>query len=127
MIRATIWQLLTTDPAITALVPAERWFQRGSVVDTPITPYGVLADLGTDTDPTRQLYVAVHDERGSYVAIEGVLRLVRTRLEAAEQYGGSDGRLVSAKHLTTSEDVVDDATNTNVKSSIYRYLGVSNG
>lgn len=127
MIRQTFWQLITTDPDVAAVIPPERWFARGSVVDTPTTPYGVLADLGTDTGATRQFGVYVHDEPGSYVAIDDVLKLVRRRVESVAQYLGPDGRLVGATHLTTSEDGTDQSNGTGVKNSIYRYLGVENG
>lgn len=131
MIRKTVWELLTTDAAITAVVPVERWYERSATQDTPQCPYAVLADLGTDPRAggkfARLLGVYVHDERGNYGRIDTVLRLVRARLEAAEQYVGTDGRLVSAGFQSTSDDGFDDATATNTKNSVFRVVGVPNG
>jgi hypothetical protein len=131
MIRATLYELLTTDATLTAVVPAERWYERSATTDTPPTPYAVLADLGTDARAAgkfARLYgVYVHDDRGSYTRIDNALSLVRSRLESAAQYLGSDGRLVSATLQSTSDDSFDDATATNTKNSVFRVVGVPNG
>lgn len=131
MIRRTIWERITTDASITALVPVERWYERGATKDTPPTPYAVLADLGTDPRGggkfARLLGVYVHDDRGNFGRIDDVLTLVRARLESAEQYVGTDGRLVSAGFQSTSDDGFDDATSTNTKNSVFRVVGVPNG
>lgn len=131
MIRQTVYTLLTTDPTLASQVPVGRWFERGSVVDTPPKPYVVLAHLGTDPRAggrfAQLLGVYVHDDRGDFNNIDAILRAVRVRLEGAEQYAGPDGRLVSAVHQSTSDDLFDDGTATNTKNSVYRYVGVPNG
>jgi hypothetical protein len=37
--RKAMHNLLTTDPTLGSLLPADKWFQRGSVPDSPRTPF----------------------------------------------------------------------------------------
>jgi hypothetical protein len=127
--RKALREWLVADPALTAVVPAARWVQRGAVVDIPSRPYVVLADLGTDvrgTGVTGLFGVYVHDDRGSYLSIDDLLDLVKSRMESVQQFVGTDGRIVEASWQGHSEDVFDDPTNTNVKNSTYRVVGVKN-
>jgi hypothetical protein len=129
-IRKTMYEALITDATLIALVPAERWLERGSVVDVPSRPYVVHACLGTAPVSGRNAWVWgvwVHDERGDFNRIDDVLTKVQARLTGLQQFVGTDGRLVQADWQSTSEDGFDDATNTNVKQSTYQIVGVRNG
>lgn len=129
-VRVTTHQLLVAQPALTALVPTERWFRRGGTIDTPALPYVVLAWLGSVTVGGRNspelLDVYVHDERGSYGKIDQVLKAVKPVLLAAEQYAGPSGtstRLVQATYLGRSADLFDPDNGTAFQYSSWRIIG----
>lgn len=126
MIYRAMFELLTSVSGITAIVPANRWYNRSNVPDTPEMPFVVLAWNGSDRAPgnVELLDVYVHDERGSYLRIKDVLSLVRATLSGTVQYVGTDGgRIALAEYLRTSGELFDDATNTNTQFSSWNIVG----
>jgi hypothetical protein len=133
--RATIHTLLTSTPALTAVVPSPRWYQAGSVVDNPYTPFVVLRWLAPVPGNVigrfaKQLRVDVHDSRGSYANIEALLGSpdkgtgVYGVLSGLQNYVGSDGRITQADYLGHSGDQEDDVYGTNYKFSSWQVIGV---
>lgn len=129
-LRRTTFQLLTAQPALTALVPANRWFARGGQIDKSLTPYVVLAWVGTLTtggrNSTELLDVYAHDQIGSYTKIDQVLDLVQPVLLNAMYYRGVDGAefpLVQADYLGKSQDGVDQGNGTAFRFSSWKILG----
>lgn len=133
--RATVRNLLIGSSALTALIPAERWYAPGAVVGTPIKPFAVLrwlAPVASDARGRflRQLRVDVHDKRGSYALIEQVLGNpdvgggVYGVLAPLLQYTGVDGRITETMYLGHSGDQEDDTYVTNYKFSSWQLIGV---
>lgn len=129
-LQATTYALLTEEPALVDLVPTERWFRRGGVVDVPQTPYVVLAWLGPLTTGRRNsaqlLDVYVHDEVGSYTRIEEILEAIKGVLLDAVHYRGWAGNafpLVQADYLGKSGDGVDQGNGTSYQFSSWKILG----
>jgi hypothetical protein len=133
--RATVYQYLTAQTALTALVPVARWYQAGAVVDTPKKPFVVLRWLApvqanTPTRFLKQLRVDVHDQRGSYKNIDAFLGSpdrgdgVYGALSGLAQLVGVDGRITQAEYLGHSGDQEDPVYMTNFKFSSWRMIGV---
>lgn len=132
--QKTIHQLLTSTPALTVIVPAERWFRAGNVVDVPTRPFVVerwLAPvlLGSGRY-ARQLRVDVHDNRGSYVNIQALLGSpdlysgLYGVLSGLADYVGVDGRITQCDYLGTGGDQEDDVYKTNYSFSSWQVIGV---
>lgn len=133
--RATVRNLLIATPALTALIPAERWYAPGAVIDTPKLPFAVLRWLAPVASAVsgrylKQLRVDVHDKRGSYQKIEQVLGSpdrydgVYGVLAAVTQHTGVDGRIAEMTYLGHSGDQEDDTFMTNYKFSSWQVIGV---
>lgn len=127
--RATLYGLLTGQAALTAIVPKERWYRAGNVVDTPVMPFVVmrwLAPVAGDARSTfaKQLRLEVHDKRGSYARCEQLLRLSRPLLAAVNDLVGSDGRITCLDYLGHSGDQEDSTYNTNMMFDSYQVIGV---
>jgi len=67
-VRKTMYTALTADASLTAIVPAERWYEAGAVIDQPLKPFVVLRWIAPVPSSSgrwlNQLRVDVHDERG---------------------------------------------------------------
>lgn len=133
--RATVRNLLVTTPALTAVIPAERWFSPGAVVDTPKTPFAVLRWLAPVASGARgrslyQLRVDVHDARGSYQRIKQVLGSkdlytgVYAVFAAVTDHVGADGRITQMDYVGSSGDQEDDTYMTNYMFSSWQVIGV---
>lgn len=132
--RATIRNVLIASPALTAVVPAARWYAPGAVVDSPVKPFVVLrwlaptrSDAGRDMN---QLRVDVHDNRGSYNRIEDLLGNpnqgggVYEVLSGLLDHTGVDGRISECTYLGHSGDQEDVDYKTNFKFSSWQVIGV---
>lgn len=127
MRRAVVEVLQASAPLLAAL-PAERWYAAGAVPDTPLTPFIVvrwLAPVPLATQYGEQLRLDVHDERGSYVRIDGILKLCRNVLDPLEQYAGTDGRITQCDYTGHSGDQEDVEKRTNLKWVSYQVVGVA--
>jgi len=132
--RATIRNLLIATPALSAVIPAERWYQAGAVVDTPVKPFAVLRWLAPTASVARgrflrQLRVDIHDKRGSYVQIDKLLGNPDTGggvygvLAPLVQHTGVDGRISETTYLGHSGDQEDETYLTNFKFSSWQVIG----
>lgn len=133
--RATVRNLILATPALTALIPAERWYTPGSVIDTPVRPFAVLRWLAPVASEARgrslnQLRVDVHDSRGSYKRIEQVLGSstkgggIFGLFSSVADHTGADGRISEMTFLGHSGDQEDDTYLTNYKFSSWQVIGV---
>jgi hypothetical protein len=128
--RAAMYELLTGYPALTDIVPVERWFQAGAVVDVPPMPFVIMRWLAPTPLTGRlghQLQVQVHDERGDYSRIDEILRLVDTICRAVVQFQGTDGRIVQIDVLPHSGDQESPVYGSNYRFSALQVIGVNNG
>lgn len=132
--RATIHQLLSQNVSLTPLIPTERWFQAGNVLDVPRKPFAVLrwiAPVSGDARGTfaHQLQVQVHDDRGSYADIDRILGGpyrtggVYPLLAGIVDLVGVDGRVTQADYLGDSGDQEDIDYKTNMKYSSWQIAG----
>jgi hypothetical protein len=133
--RKTIRNLLVGTPALVAIIPAERWYSPGAVVNTPVKPFAVLRWLSPVQANAsgrflKQLRVDVHEARGSYQTCEAVLGSpdlgtgVYGVLSGLTNYVGIDGRITEAVYLGHSGDQEDPTYVTNYKFSSWRVIGV---
>jgi hypothetical protein len=133
--RRTVRDLLVGTSALTAIVPAARWYAPGNVLDRPPKPFVVLRWLApvasnTPTRHLRQLRVDVHDERGSYARIDALLGNPDTGtgvwavLAPLSNHVGADGRIAATDYLGHSGDQEDITYNTNMKFSSWQMIGV---
>jgi hypothetical protein len=134
--RKTIYAALTGTPALTAIVPAVRWFAAGAVIDNPAAMFVVLRWLSPVPSSARgrflnQLRVDVHDKRGSYTNIDALLGNPDTGggiygvLDGIIQLDGIDGRIAECDFLGHSGDQEDDTYGTNYKFSSWQVIGVN--
>ncbi len=133
--RKTIWGALTASSALTAIVPAERWYEAGAVVDQPVKPFVVLRWIAPVPSNSgrwlNQLRVDVHDERGDYSRIEQLLGNpytgggVYALLSGLLDYVGPDGRITQCDYLNHSGDQEDEVYGTNYKFSSWQVIGVT--
>lgn len=133
--RATVRNLILAAPSMTAIIPAERWYSPGAVVDDPVRPFAVLRWLAPVTSEARgrllnQLRVDVHDDRGSYLRIEQILGSptkgggVFDIFSAVHDVIGVDGRITQMDFLGHSGDQEDSDYMTNFKFSSWQVIGV---
>jgi hypothetical protein len=133
--RQTIHQYLTGLSNLTDIVPAERWWTPGRVIDRPVLPFVVLRWLApvqgnVSTRYMRQLRVDVHDTRGSYANIEALLGSedlstgVYGALSGLAQHVGPDGRVTQCDYLGHSGDNESSDYNSNFMFSSWRVIGV---
>jgi hypothetical protein len=135
--RTLIYELLTSDPDITAAIPPERWVQGSALLNTPERPYGVIRFGGflrgiTRADGsgirTARLEVWVHRDRGSFVDIDATVRLVRKKLLTAKDISrtrddGSTVYMMEAIWENDSPDMFDQDTLTNAAGTIFEVVG----
>ena len=133
--RKTMYQALTASSVLTAIVPAERWYEAGAVVDQPVKPFVVLRWIAPVPSNSgrwlNQLRVDVHDERGDYSQIEQLLGNpysgggIYDRLSGLLDYVGPDGRITQCDYLNHSGDQEDEVYGTNYKFSSWQVIGVT--
>lgn len=132
--RATVRDLLIADAALTALIPSERWYQAGAVLDVPLKPFAVLRWLspvagGAAGTFAHQFQVHIHDERGSYKRIDEILGGpyraggVYPILAGIAGTGGTDGYVAQADYLGDSGDQEDEGFRSNTKFSSWQVIG----
>lgn len=126
--RKAVYNLLTTDATLATLLPAEKWFERGAVKDSPTTPFAVLAWAGVTANGrgrvgTPRLTVWVYEHRGSYALIDQVLARCTEVLEAVAQYEHDGERIVQADFEGSSVDLFDDVYRCNARNAGYRVIG----
>jgi hypothetical protein len=132
--RKTIRDLLLASAPLTNLVPAERWYSPGAVLDHPVTPFVVLRWIapvlsGGPGQYAHQLRVDVHDKRGSYANIEALLggpykaNGVYSILFGLAGVTGADGYIAQTDYLGESGDQEDETYATNYMFSSWQICG----
>lgn len=122
-----MYELLTTHAPLTDIVPAASFYEAGSTVDRPYTPYAVLGWLPELQKPSGR-YVGLfefraHDERGSYARLRQIHAVVRDLLDNVMQYQGSDGWLTECSYAGNSGEIVDPDANTNLITASFEVVG----
>jgi hypothetical protein len=126
--RKAVYHLLTTDATLSGLLPAEKWYERGAVKDSPTTPFAVLAWQGTSPNGrgrtgVPRLTLWVYEHRGSYVLIDQVLARAREVLEGAAQYSYEGQRIAQVDFDGSSVDLYDDIYKCNTRNSGFVVIG----
>lgn len=131
--RRTIRDLLIGTPTLVGLIPAERWFAAGGIVDVTPKPFAVLrwiAPVPGATSWAHQLRVDVHDERGDYERIDQILGApykagvsVYSVLSNALGLTGADGYVAQADYLNHSGDQEDPDYKSNYRFSSWQIIG----
>jgi hypothetical protein len=134
-VRKTLYGLLTANSTLTAIVPVDRWYQAGAVVDIPKKPFVVLRWIAPVPSASgrwlNQLRIDVHDERGNYNRIDQLLGNpysgggIYDVLSGLADYVGPDGRITQADYLNHSGDQEDEDYKTNYKFSSWQVIGVT--
>jgi hypothetical protein len=120
-------QYLTSQSALTSIVPALRWYQAGNVVDVPQKPFVVvrwLAPVPLAVSFGRQLRLDVHDNRGSYAHIDAFNKAVQPILNSVIDLQGSDGRVTECSYLGNGGDQEDETYGTNYSFTSWQVIGV---
>lgn len=125
--RRLLHQAIIAQSALTAFIPAGRWYQQGAVDAQPAVPFAVIGFVGTAPTPSRSgqpvVQIWVHDKKGSYAKIDRILEILRSDLEAlGEIYDGSS-RIVDIRWNGDSGDLVDDGFDTNTKYGSFTITG----
>lgn len=133
--RETIRDLLVAQSPLLAIVPAERWYAAGAVIDKPVTPFVVLRWLAPVPSSSgrwlNQLRVDVHDRRGSYLQIEQLLGNpysgggIYDVLAGVTDLVGTDARITQCDYLNHSGDQENEIYQTNFKFSSWQVIGVN--
>lgn len=116
-----IYQHLISDPALTAVVPANSFYAwlDGPPANRPFVVLRFGAETPTVVKATEQeLTTWAHDEPGDFQRIRTILRLIQTRLEALVLPGA-----YPPVWTGDSEEFPDDFLNTVTRNSTYRLLG----
>jgi len=125
--RALVLQAIVANPTITALIPAGRWIQAGSLDEMPVRPFAVIRLVdGTQTvvySEQPRFEIWVHDDRGSYIKIDQILRLVRETLVASVPLEDSNSRIVDIEWTGNGPDLVDEGYNTNARTARFTLTG----
>lgn len=133
--RKIVYNALTGSAGLTAIVPAERWYAAGAVIDKPVLPFVVLRWLAPVPSSAigkflNQLRVDVHDERGSYSTIDALLGNpysgggIYDVLSGILDLAGPDGRITQCDYLNHSGDQESEEYGTNYKFSSWQVIGV---
>jgi hypothetical protein len=134
--RQTIRSLLVADGGLTDVIPTERWFQAGAVLDVPPLPFAILRWLSPVRGDAKgafahQFQVAIYDERGDYTRIDAILGGqhktggVWPILNGIADVSGPDGRISQADYLGDSGDQEDIDYRANLKFSSWQIVGRS--
>lgn len=132
--RATVRDLIVADAGLTAFIPTQRWFQVGSVLDSPPLPFGILRWITpVPSDAAghymHQLRIELYDKRGSYKGIDAALGGLYLSggiypiFKNIMAHTGSDGYIAQADFLGNSGDDVHVEYKANFKYSSWQIIG----
>lgn len=128
--RAIVFQHLTSDAALTALIPAERWVSGRSLEDAPPRPFAVVRFGGTFPGLAAvravRCEVWIHDDQGNYDLIDQVIELIKVRLDGKihlTNVAEPGSEIMQATWQGDSTDLFDPALKTNTKSTAYDLVG----
>jgi len=122
--RVWLYEAITTNVGVLALIPEERWFGGGGLDVVPEgKPFGVIG-LGVEASQGsglsfQEATVKIHDEPGDYTAIRNAILAVKASIEGASKPAGAIGVLWTGD----SGDLADDHYGTIFRSTSYRLAG----
>lgn len=126
--RALLHTHLTTDPALLARVPAERFIERSSLREDLPRPFVATTfraspppEFGTSRRWSVEIYV--YDDYGSYVRIDDILDLITSRVLSILGLRDSLYRITCAEEDGRSDDLQDDVLRANMKSASFVLVG----
>ncbi len=125
--RKTVHQFLTSQTALTVIVPVGWWKQAGAVLDRPQKPFVVLRWLSPVPLAAgfgHQLRIDMHDDRGSYARIDEMRKLIVPLLSGTYDLVGPDGRVSEFSYLGHGGDNEDEAYGTNLGWTSWQVIGV---
>jgi hypothetical protein len=127
--RKALFHLLTTDSVLIAAIPADRWYERSSVPDSPSLPFAVLAydgklRVGTGLRSQRAS-LWVYQGRGDYGFISTVLERAFVVLEGVINHDHDGERLVQVIPGNISSDLYDDLWRANTQNLEMIAIGTS--
>lgn len=134
--RQTLRSLLVSDGGLTDLIPAERWFQAGAVLDVPPYPFAVLRWISPVAGDARgtyahQLRIEIYDERGDFGRIDQILGGpyktggIWPLMNGIADLTGPDGRITQADYLGDSGDQEHVEFRAGLKFSSWQVVGRS--
>lgn len=125
--RKALYHLLTTDPTLVGFLPADRWFERGSVKDSQATPFAVIAWQGESrVSGMRKLprvTIWFYQTRGSYSLIDKLVRRTCEVMDEVQQYTHAGERIAHAGYEGTSVDLYDEVYRANARNVGYHVVG----
>lgn len=127
--RRTVYSLLSG--SLLGYVPEDRWYQHGTIDETPAKPFAVYRLSGTFPGVTARskvrpvrLEVWIHDEPGSYIPIDSALDDVEGLLEAVVHVSAAENESISqVQWESRSPDLTDDGFRTICKMSAFTLIG----
>jgi len=125
--RKALFHLLTNDDVLQSLVPAERWWTRSAVPDSPPLPFAVLGHDGRQrVGPGLRTYRAslwVYEERQSYDLIDEVLERAFVLLHDVVNFRFEDSLLAYAIPGDISIELYDDQWRANTRNLSFTMIG----
>ncbi len=125
--RALVRSLLISDTGLSAAISADRWIQRGAVLETPPRPFAVIGYAGTFKSPTPigkyRLEVWIHDERGDYTFIDTTLKRVKFVMKNSVGIRSSTAEITQVDWISDSPDLYDDGYRTGTRSAAFDVVG----
>lgn len=128
--RTLLRDLIIQDPALTTLIPAERWKGSGSVTEEnkPDTMFAVIRygieNRGMSDKKRCLVTIWVHDSQGTYEDINKVLDALYGRLNGvAGQQDGSGNEIMSCEWQSNSGDLIDTGFRTITRNATFELIG----
>ena len=127
--RQWIYQKLTADPAVIAIVPAARIYSAGALTGRVNTnPFLVIRmmpvnrELAEGVAHSQNVAIWAHDQPGSYARIDALLGAVRASLVGQVALPGA----VACRWQGDSQDLADDGLGTITRNSAFVCMGTGN-
>jgi hypothetical protein len=128
MIRELVRSRIINTGALTAIIPADRWYGSHGMVDTPgprpfaeIRFGGIFKGVGGVT--RRRLEIWIHDEEGTYATIDTVIGLLKTSFDGATHISDANSEIIQADWVSDSTDLYDDGYRTITKVTGFDLVG----
>lgn len=126
--RQWAYTTLTQDTALGEMVPADRIFASQAMMTAQVARPLIVLKFGNDSDeqlfddpdiplrPSREFFeVWIHDDRPSYMQIDGIIDLVKQALRT--QQTSPDAHIIAVKLMDVSADLEDTSMDT-----VLRYI-----
>lgn len=127
-----MYESIVASSSLVSLIPADRWVGRNSIdPEVPDKPFAVIGGfnrIGSSEAGrlvVRQFEIWVHDEPGSYVFIDQVIRELNAHFANLVHFQGETYLLAQVDFVGESDDLQDDAMRTATRSVTYQGVGRS--